>query len=270
MPQLARLGFTEGRNLVVDQRIGDDETLPEKAKELVALKPDAILVVGPEALLAARQATSTVPIVIFGPDPVSLGFADSLAHPGGNVTGVLILIAELDAKRVEKLHEAVPSAQRLAALVPPSPGSAKEMLAAAAHAGLELRLYPVSGPAEYAAAFAKMREAGAQALVIGANPRLYRDGAMLAKLALEAGLPTACEWAEMAQLGCLFGYGPDRAELRRRVANYIARIFRGSQPGDLPLEQPTRYELSINLKIAKALGVTIPQSILGAADEVIE
>ena len=165
----------------------------------------------------------------------------------------------------------MPSAQHLAALlVPPSPGSEREMLAAASNAGVELRVYPVTGPDEYAASFAKMRAEGAQALAITGNPMLYRDGERLAKLALDAGLPTACEWAEMARSGCLFGYGPDRAELRRRVAYYIAHIFRGSAAGDLPLELPSHYEFAINLKIAKALGLTIPQSILASADEAIE
>ena len=271
IPELAKLGFSEGRNLVIDQQVGDGATLAEKARQLVALKPDVILAVGPEALLAARQATSSVPIVIFGPDPMKFSFAASLAHPGGNVTGVVILAAELDGKRVEKLHETVPSAQRLAALlVPPSLGSDREMLAAASNAGVELHLYPVTGPDEYAASFAKMRAEGSQALAITGHPMLYRDGERLAKLALDAGLPTACEWAEMARSGCLFGYGPNRAELRRRVAHYIARIFRGSAPGDLPLEQPSHYEFALNLKIAKALGLTIPQSILAGADEVIE
>ncbi|MBV8963296.1 MAG: ABC transporter substrate-binding protein [Hyphomicrobiales bacterium] len=271
MPELAKLGFSEGSNLVIDERVGNAATLAEMAKQLVALKPDVILAVGPEALLAARQATSTVPIVIFGPDPVSFGLAASLAHPGSNITGVVILAAELDGKRVEKLHETVPSAQRVAALlVPPSPGSERKMLAAALNAGVELRVYEVTGPDEYAASFAKMRADGAQVLAITGNPMLYRDGERLAKLALDAGLPTACEWAEMARSGCLFGYGPDRAELRRRVAYYIARIFHGSATGDLPLEQPSHYEFAINLKIAKALGLTIPQSILAGADEAIE
>jgi len=271
MPELAKLGFSEGRNLVIEERVGNAATWAEMANQLVALKPDVILAVGPEALLAARQATNTVPIIIFGPDPVRFGFAASLAHPGGNVTGVVILAAELDGKRVEKLHETVPSAQHLAALlVPPSPGSDREMLAAASNVGVDLRIYPVTRPDEYAASFAKMRAEGAQALAITGNPMLYRDGERLAKLALDAGLPTACEWAEMARFGCLFGYGPDRAEMRRRAAHYIARIFRGSAPGDLPLEQPSHYEFAISLKIAKALGLTIPQFILAGADEVVE
>jgi putative ABC transport system substrate-binding protein len=144
------------------------------------------------------------------------------------------------------------------------------MRAVAASAGVEFLIFDAAGPDDYPAAFAGMRAAGAQALVITGYPNFFRDRVLLARLALEAGLPTACEWAAMAQSGCLFGYGASRSELRHRLAFYIAHIFRGTPPGDLPIELPTRYEFAINLKIAKVLGLTIPPAILAPADEVIE
>jgi putative ABC transport system substrate-binding protein len=144
------------------------------------------------------------------------------------------------------------------------------MRAVAANAGIELLFFDSSGPDDYPAAFAAMQAAGAQALVLTANPVFFRDAAPLAQLALKAGLPTACEWAEMAQSGCMLGYGPSRSELRGRMAQLVARIFQGAAPGELPIEQPTRFEFAINLNTAGALGVTVPRSILVRADEVIE
>jgi putative ABC transport system substrate-binding protein len=175
---------------------------------------------------------------------------------------------------MDLLHEALPAAHRVAALLLPSGperlSSEREMRAVAARTGIELLPFEASGPDDYPTAFATMRSAGAQAVVIQANPIFYRDAAPLAQLALKTGLPTVCEWAEMAKSGCLLGYGPNRAELRRRVAYYVARIFRGAVPGELPIEMPTRFEFAINLMTAQALGLTVPQSILFRADEVIE
>jgi putative ABC transport system substrate-binding protein len=144
------------------------------------------------------------------------------------------------------------------------------MRAVAANNGIELLVLEADGPDDYPAAFAAMHTAGTQALEMTATPYFYRDAALLARLALEAGLPTICELAETAHFGCLLGYGPDRPELRRRMAHQVARIFQGAAPGDLPIEQPTHYELAINLKTAKALGLTVPQSLLARADEVID
>ena len=136
--------------------------------------------------------------------------------------------------------------------------------------GAELFVFQADGPDDYPAAFAAMRSAGAEALAITATPYFYRDAPLLARLALEAGLPTVCEFAETAHSGCLLGYGPDRPELRRRMAHYVAKIFHGTAPGDLPIEQPTHYQFAVNLKTAKALGLTVPPSILARADEVVE
>jgi putative ABC transport system substrate-binding protein len=274
LPELAKLGFSEGRNLVLDARVADAAAMAGMARELVLADPDAIIAVGPDATRAARQATTTVPLVVFGADPVRSGWATSLAHPGGNVTGVTMLAVELDGKRLDLLHEAVPAARRVAALLMPSvPGqqpSEREMRDVAASDGVDLLTFDATGPEDYRTAFAAMRAVAAQGLVIMANPTFYRDAALLARLAIEAGLPTVCEWAEMAQSGCLLGYGPNRPEMRRRLAHFVAHIFQGAAPGDLPIEQPTHYEFVVNLKTAEALGLTVPRSILARADEVIE
>ena len=270
LPELARLGFVEGRNLVFDGRVGELDALPGLMAELLAGQPDAVVAIGP-AIGPAGAATRTVPIVSFGFDPIELGLAASYARPGGNVTGVVILIGELEAKRLSLLLEAVPDRRRVAALVPARNGANETALRkAAAGLGVELLVFPATSPSEYASAFAAMQAQGAQALVIGATPQFQRDGKQLAGLALEARLPTVCEWAEMAHAGCLIGYGPSRTALRKRMADQIARIFRGAAPGDLPIERPTVFEFAVNQKIAKSLDVNIPTAVLTGADDVIE
>jgi len=270
LPELARLGFVEGRNLVFDARVGESDSLPGLMRELLAAQPDAVIAVGP-AILAAGSATRTVPVVTFGYDPVELGLAVSYAHPGGNVTGVVILIGELEAKRLSILLETVPNHRSVAALVPTPNGANETALRKAAEGlGVELLVFPATAPSEYPTAFAAMRAQGAQALVIGATPQFQRDGRKLAGLALEARLPTVCEWAEMAHDGCLIGYGPSRIALRKRMADQIAQIFRGVAPSDIPIERPTAFEFSLNLKIAKSLDLIVPPAVLTRADEVIE
>ncbi|HKX08772.1 MAG TPA: ABC transporter substrate binding protein [Stellaceae bacterium] len=167
-----------------------------------------------------------------------------------------------------------PGAHRVAALLlkslPNRASNERMMRDVAVRIGLAFLPFDAAGPEDYPAAFAAMRAAGAEALVIEANPIFYRDATQLAALALEGGLPTVCEWADMAQSGCLLGYGPSRTELRRRNGEQIARIFRGAAPGDLPIETATRFDFALNARTAKALGITIPPSILARADEVIE
>jgi len=270
LPELARLGFVEGRNLVFDGRVGEPDALPGLMRELLAGQPDVVVAVGP-AIEAAGAATRTVPIVTFGFDPIELGLAASYARPGGNVTGVVILIGELEAKRLSILLEAVPDRRRVAALVPAANGpNAAALRKAVAGLGVELLVFPAAAPGDYAAAFAAMRAQGAQALVIGATPQFQRDGRLLADLALEARLPTVCEWADMARAGCLIGYGPSRIALRKRMADQIAKIFRGVAPGDIPIERPTVFEFAVNQKIAKSLDLSIPSAVLTSANEVIE
>jgi putative tryptophan/tyrosine transport system substrate-binding protein len=274
LPELARLGFREGRNLVVEERAGEPAEMKRLARDFVLAKPDAIIAIGPDAIRAAAGATKTVPIVTFGNDLVEQGLAASYARPGGNVTGVVILAEDLDGKRLDVLHETVPSARRVAALFLPSLAyrdtTEREIRKVASSSGIELLAFDAEGPEHYPAAFAAMRAAGAQALLITANPTFNRDAGRLAQLALEARLPMMCEWAENARSGCLLGYGPSRSDLRRRVAHYVARIFQGATPADLPIETPTRFELAVNVRTAKALGVEMPPSLLARADEVIE
>lgn len=273
LPELARLGFAEGRNLVFDARIGlQSDTLPKLMAELLAAKPDAVVAVGPAPVAAATAATKKTPIVSFGGDLIALGHAQTYARPGGNVTGIVILNNELEPKRLSLLREAVPDRRRVAALLSSAGGKLNEaaMLKAAPGLGVELLPFTVASPADYPAAFAAMRKAGAQALVISATSEFYRDGKQLAALALEARLPTVCEWAEMAQTGCLMGYGPNRAALRKRMAHQIALIFGGAAPGDVAIERPTVFEFAVNQKVAKSLGLTIPFAVLAQADEVIE
>jgi putative ABC transport system substrate-binding protein len=271
LPELARLGFVEGRNLVFDARVGELDALPGLMRELLAARPDAIVAIGP-ATAPAGAATRTVPIVVFGSELVELGLAASYAQPRGNVTGVVILASELDAKRLSILLEAVPDRRRVAALIPQagSGGVDVALRKAAAGLGVELLVFAVATPGDYPAAFEAMRAQGAQALVIAAAPQFQRDGRQLAGLALEARLPTVCEWAEMAHAGCLIGYGPNRTALRKRMADQIAQIFRGVAPGDIPIERPTAFEFALNLRIAKSLDLIVPSGVQTRADEVIE
>ena len=280
LPELAKLGFVGGRNLVFDGRVGEPDAMPGLMHELLVAQPDAVITIGSAALAAAGAATQTVPIVTFGADPIELGLAQSYPQPGGNVTGVVILNREMEVKRLSILHEALPDRRRVAALV--SSSSAAQavvearavgeaaMRKAAAGLGVELLAFTVAAPADYPTAFAAMRAAGAQALVVSSSPEFYRDGKQLAALALEARLPTVCEWGDMAQAGCLIGYGPNRAALRKRMAHQIAAIFRGEAPGNVPIEQPTLFEFAVNLKIARSLDLSIPAGVLVRADEVID
>ena len=274
LPELARLGFAEGDNLVLNVEAGPREELPRLARALAATRPDAVVAASAAAIRAMREEWRSVPIVGFiAEDPISAAFAASLAHPGGTITGIVMLSPELDAKRLLLLHEAVPNSRRIAALAVHAARDTPNVVAvkeAADRAGIELLPFYAASRDEYTSVFAAMRSAGAEALEIISAPELYTDAAMLAELAAETRLPTICEWADMAQSGCLLGYGPDLAELEHRVASYVARIFRGAAPGDLPIERPTHFQFAVNLKIAKALGLTVPTAILARADDVIE
>ena len=274
-PELAKQGYVEGGNLVVEIRVGAPDKLPELARELVATRPDAVIAVSSWGVSAVQQASPTTPIVgsFIGVDPIAAGFATSLARPGSNITGVVMLAPELDGKRVDVLHQTVPWARRIAVLARSKQLEASnlvEMEKAATQAYLELLTFYAAAPEEFPSAFAKMREAGVEALAISSVPEFAGNAATLAAQAIASRLPTVCEWDWMAHEGCLLGYGPDLNELRRRTADYVVRIFRGAAPGELPMEQPTHYKFTINLNTAKALGLTVPPSILARADEVIE
>ena len=274
-PELAKQGYVEGGNLVVEMRVGAPDKLPELARELVATRPDAVIAVSSWAVSALQQASHTTPIIgsFIGVDPIAARFATSFARPGSNITGVVMLAPELDAKRVDVLHQTVPWVRRIAALARSKQLEASnlvEMERAATQAGLELLTFYAVTPEDFPSAFAKMREAGIEALAIASVPEFAGNAATLAAQATASRLPTVCEWDWMAQEGCLLGYGPDLAELRRRTADYVVQIFRGASPGELPMEQPTHFKSTVNLKTANALGMTIPPLILARADEVIE
>jgi putative tryptophan/tyrosine transport system substrate-binding protein len=275
VPELAKAGFVQGQNLILEPRVGLESQISELARTLVASNVDAIIAVSDISIEAVKAASSTIPVVMsFGTgDPVAAGFATSITRPGGNITGVVMLAPELNAKRLTLLHEAVPKARHIAALAV-SEQRYERILSAirtiAVAAGLELPIFFAETPGAYPAAFTAMRSAGAEALIIVSAPEFNRDAEILAALAVEAKLPTVCEWSHMAAQGCLFGYGPSQTELRRRTADYLVRILRGSAPGDLPIEGPTRFQFTVNLRTAKRLGLELPTGVLLRADEVIE
>ena len=251
------------------------ERLPVLAVELVATKPDAIIAVGPSAIRAVRAATSTIPIVMAygGEDPVAAGWVQSYARPGGNITGVVLLSPELDGKRLHLLHDTFPARRRIAVLFHKrslNTPTDRAVQAVAEKAGIEIQSFYTSGPEEYEATFNVIRSSGAEALLIASSSIFASDASRLAELALKAELPTICEWRDMAGKGCLIAYGVDRAALQRRVADFVARVLRGMPAAELPIEDPTTFELAINLKTAKALGIDMPSHLLALADEVIE
>ena len=275
LPYLATHGFVEGRNLVVDVRVGTEEQLPALALTLVDDKPDAIIAVSDWALHAARAATGTIPIVAapMGADPVRAGVAESWAHPGGNVTGVSLIAPELEIKRLSLLRDALPSVHRIAVLSNHRKVVEAGLLPlrkAAAEAGLALVELWVESPNEYSAAFDAMRRLGVEALVIVPTPELNRDTEQLGALAVKAGLPTIGGHRESAQRGLLLAYGPSLREFGQQAAGSVERILKGAKAGELPFEGPTRLDSAINMKTAKALGLTVPANLLATADEVIE
>jgi putative tryptophan/tyrosine transport system substrate-binding protein len=275
LPELAKQGFVQGRNLVVDVKLGAVEALPQLARELAATAPDVIIAVGGGAIRAVLAATTTTPIVgaFIGEDPVAAGFAASLARPGGTVTGVVMLAPELDAKRLDVLHDAVPGASLIAALAVDANRDAPNITAMqeqARRAGLQLRTFYAAAPQGFSAAFRSMSDAGVQAVAIVSAPELAGNAGTVAGLAIEARLPTICEWPWMAKRGCLIGYGPIYAELHSRTADYVSRILHGASAGNLPMEQPTHFSFTINTKTARSIGLELPPGVLVRADEVIE
>ena len=273
--ELAKSGYVEGQNLFVHSLIGTAMQMPELARALIAGNPDVVIAVSDIAIAAIKAVSGSVPIVMsFGTgDPVAAGFAASITHPGGNITGVTMRAPETNAKRLTLLHEAIPKARRIAALTVSADRYEiilREMRSAAASAGVDLLTFSAETAGAYPATFTAMRSAGAQALLIVSAPEFNRDAEILAALAIEAKLPAVCEWSHMAAQGCLFGYGPNQIELRRRTADYVVRILRGTPPGDIPIEGPTRFSFTVNLKTAERIGVDLPTGVLLRADEVIE
>jgi putative ABC transport system substrate-binding protein len=274
VPELAKRDFVEGRNLVIETRVGEAEQMARFAADLVALRPDAILAINSTAVAAAQAATPSIPIIMFGGDPIAQGFAASMARPGANITGITIASKDLDVKRLDLLRETIPGVRQIAVLVhPTSPGletRKEEMRLAAISVGLELAFVEGATPESYGSTLQAAYDAGARALAINADSRFYRDARVLTKLALDLGLPTVCEWGEMAEEGCLIGYGPILPDLYRRTAHFVEQMFKGAAPDQTPIESPARFRLMVNLRTGGALGVTVPVALLLQADGVVE
>jgi putative ABC transport system substrate-binding protein len=275
---MRELGYVDGQNLIVEARYADDQAdrLPGLARELAQLRLDAIIAVGTSATQAVKDATSTIPIVFLtNVDPVAVGFVSSLARPGGNVTGVLITPeGSLAGKKLELLKELVPRATRFVMLIPDDPGigmklQVQDVRKAASALGVELIVVETRGR-DFGSAFATIGAARPGALLVAAHPFFVRDAKQIVELAAKYRLPAIYEWPQQVQDGGLMSYGASDVETDRRVAVYVDRIFKGAKPGDLPIWQPTDLHLVINLNTAKALGLTIPQSLLLRADEVIQ
>jgi putative ABC transport system substrate-binding protein len=272
---LREVGYVEGQNLAVEQRYanGRVERLPALAAELVQRRVDVVVAFSPVAFRAAQEATKTIPIVILfaGSDPVELGLVLSLARPGGNVTGV-VLGSMLAGKRLELLKEAVPRATRIAMLAAGESSGrdqVKEAEQAAALLGVRLVVVEAKGR-DYQRAFATMRGERADALFVGASPILNADRGQIIELAARYRLPAIYQWTEHVEDGGLMAYGANLRRAIRRVATYVDRIFKGANPAELPVEQAPDLTLALNLKTATALGLTIPQSLLLRAAQVIE
>jgi putative ABC transport system substrate-binding protein len=274
---LRALGYDEGQNLVIEYRYaeGNLERLPALAAELVRLKVDVIVAVASAATRAVQHATRTIPIVMAGTsDPVGQGLVASLAHPGGNTTGFSNLTVELPEKRLEILKETVPQSGRVAVLAnPATPNHESTMhnLTAAAQAlGLHLHVVELRRPDELDAAFAAVTRAGADALLVVGEPLLLDSlRGQTVDLAAKHRLPAMYSWRELVVAGGLMSYGPSLPDMHRRVATYVDKILKGAKPADLPVEQPTTFELVINLKTAQALGLAIPPALLFQADEIL-
>jgi putative ABC transport system substrate-binding protein len=272
---LRELGYVEGKNLKVEYRFGGDqlETLHKLALELVALGPDAIVVQTTPAAIAAKRATTTIPIVMsLVADPVRSGIVASLPHPGGNITGTTLYGSELSGKRVEVLKEAVGFA-RLAVLghrTNPNQYTWEETREAARALAIEPQLFMVRELDELDAAFGAMQRSGADAVIVLMDAIFFSARRQISVLAAGHRLPTMYYTREYAEDGGLISYGPNLVEMTRRSVALVGKVLNGAKPADLPIEQPTKFELVINLKTARALGLTIPPALLARADEVIE
>jgi putative tryptophan/tyrosine transport system substrate-binding protein len=275
---MRELGYVEGKTFVLDTRFaeGHSERLPELARELVGRKVDVIVATSDGPIAAAKRETRTIPIVMTnGADPVGTGFVASLAHPGGNVTGLSNVSADLSGKRLELLREVVPGLTRVAFLWNPDARGTvldyKESQAAAISLHLELQSVEVSSAADLDHAFSTVTSQRPQAVIVPpGNPVMFSKRAEIASFAQKTRLPSMYGLKEYVDAGGLMSYGPSLPAMYRRAATYVDKILKGTAPGDLPVERPTKFELVINLKTAKALGLTMPRPLLERADQLIQ
>ena len=274
---LSEAGYVEGQNVAIEYRWaeGHYDRLPALAADLVGRKVDLIMANSPPSALAAKSATSTIPIVFrSGADPVGDGLVASLARPGGNLTGVSFIADELTAKRLELLSELVPRVGVIALLMNPNNATAERVIRdvqeAARTKGLQFHVLKASSESEIDTAFASLVQLHAEALLVAADPFLSSRREQLVALASRHAVPSIYAWREFAASGGLISYGPSLTSAFRLVGHYAGKILKGAKPADLPVEQPTKFELVINLKTAKALGLTLPPSLLARADQVID
>ena len=274
---LDNFGYIEGKNVRFECRYakGHNERLPDLANDLVSLNVDVILTWGTNAVLAAKQATTTIPIVmgVIG-DPLGIGIVTNLAHPGGNVTGCSLHAAELEAKRLQLLKEVVPGLSRVAILFNPTnhymPLALQSARKGAQVLHLSLAVYEVYDTTTLDAAFVTVMEDRPDAFLVPADTFLVTERSRIAQFAIENKLPSVYTYREYIEAGGLIAYTPNYNDLFRRAASYVAKILKGAKPGELPIEQPSTFQLFINLKTARALGLTVPPTLLARADEVIE
>jgi putative tryptophan/tyrosine transport system substrate-binding protein len=275
---LGEAGYVAGQNVAIDYRWAEGryDRLPALAAELVGLKVSVILAAGgPPSALAAKKATSTIPIIFSASDdPVGLGLVESLSRPGGNITGMSVFNATLGAKRLGLLHEVVPSATTIAYLTNPANPSAHLEVSAVQEAaktfGIDLQVLNASNDEEVAAAFARLAELKAGAIIVAGEPYFDSRRAAIVGLAARYAVPASYGWRENVAIGGLLSYGTSVNDSYRNSGIYCGRILKGEKPADLPVMQPTKFEMTINLKTAKTLGLTIPAALLTGADEVIE
>ncbi len=272
---LEELGYREGRNVAIDwRRPRQSGDAPPDLGDLVRQRPDCLLLAGPSNLAAGRKLGTTIPIIAIDleSDPVSGGLAVSLARPGGNVTGIFLDLPELAGKQIQLLRETLPTLTRLAVLFDERVGGTPLRAAgiAAQTIGVSLAPVPVRAAAELDQAIPRAMKSRPHALLVLTGPFFFSNLSRIAKSAQRHRLPTASIFPAMAEAGGLLGYGPNQSELFRQAARYVDKILKGARPADLPIERPSRFQLAVNLRTAKALGVTIPASLLQRADQVIE
>jgi len=272
---LRDLGYIDGQNISIEYRFaeGNAERLPDLAADLVRLKPDVLFPIGGDVAPFVSKATQTIPIIfVMSADPLQLGLVASLARPGGNATGFTFLQDELASKRLELLKEVAPRISRVAFLSNPDHPDNELRVAQRAATALDVHLQPIEmrGPSDLDGALQAVTQASVDALYVVASRQTVASLTRIVNFATKNELPLAGGWGAWAQAGGLLSYGPNVGEIVRNAASYVDKIFKGAKPGDLPVQQPTRFELVINLRSAKALGLSIPESFLLRADKILE